>query len=336
MASSTLATIITKVRRLTRSPSTAQLSDADIIEYVNTFIAYDFPEHLRLFKLRQTYTIYTKPFQELLTVSDVVTDPMFNFDNLFITIHNPVYIDGYQVRLTQDPNEFYSYSPQNRFDQVITTGDGVTTNFAGVLTYQPVLRNYVTFSSIDSNFNGLVLQDYPFNAEFGNLVVPNQPVPVVLDPTNNINYITGQFTATFPVAPGPLQNITAHVLPFQPSRPTVMMYYQDQFTFRPVPDAVYPVQFEVYVRPAQLMQMNDVPQLEQWWQYIAYGAAKKVFEDRSDMDSVRQIMPEYKKQEMLVIRATIVQYTNDRVQTIYCDNLNQGVGAAYNWGQGGF
>lgn len=336
MASSTLSTIITKVRRITRSPSNQQLSDADITEYINTFIAYDFPEHLRLFNLRSTYTIYTKPYQELLTPNNIVNDPMFNFDNLYITVHNPVYIDGYQVRLSQDPNEFYSYNPQNRFDQTITTGDGVTLTYTGFLSQSPILRNYVTFSSIDANYNGMALQDVPFNAEFGNLVVPNTPPPVGLDPNNNINYITTQYTITFPAAPGPMQNVNAHVFPFAPGRPTVMMYYDGQFTFRPIPDDVYPVQFEVYVRPTQLLQAGDTPQLEQWWQYIAYGAAKKVFEDRSDMDSVAKIMPEYKKQEALVLRSTIVQYTNDRVSTIYCDNLNQGVGAAYNWGQGGF
>lgn len=64
MANSTLAAIQTKVRRLTRTPSTAQLSVADLNEYINTFILYDFPEHLRLFDLRTTFTFTTQPFQD--------------------------------------------------------------------------------------------------------------------------------------------------------------------------------------------------------------------------------------------------------------------------------
>ena len=40
-----LQTIRTKVRRLTRSLSPAQLTDAQIDEYINTFVLYDFPEH---------------------------------------------------------------------------------------------------------------------------------------------------------------------------------------------------------------------------------------------------------------------------------------------------
>jgi len=46
--SSTLETIKIKVRRLTRSPSEAQLSDADLNQYINTFLIYDLPEHLAL------------------------------------------------------------------------------------------------------------------------------------------------------------------------------------------------------------------------------------------------------------------------------------------------
>ena len=43
MANATLGAIRNKVRLLTHSPSTAQLADADIDQYVNTFILYDFP-----------------------------------------------------------------------------------------------------------------------------------------------------------------------------------------------------------------------------------------------------------------------------------------------------
>jgi hypothetical protein len=114
----------------------------------------------------------------------------------------------------------------------------------------------------------------------------------------------------------------------------MMLYFDDAFVLRPVPDKVYPVEFEVYRRPSELLAVNASPELEQWWQYIAYGAAKKIFEDQSDMDSVQQIMPEFKQQERLVLRRTIVQQTNERVATIYTDQL--GTGPRYNFGQDGF
>lgn len=61
MATATLEEIKKKVRRLTRSLSTSILSEADLEQYINTFVLYDFPEHLRLFNLESTFEFYTEP-----------------------------------------------------------------------------------------------------------------------------------------------------------------------------------------------------------------------------------------------------------------------------------
>jgi len=100
---------------------------------------------------------------------------------------------------------------------------------------------------------------------------------------------------------------------------------------RPVPIQVYRIQIEVYQRPVALLSAGQDPELEEYWQYIAYGAAKKVLEDRLDMDSVQMIMPEFKKQESLVQRRTIVQYTNERTGTIYTESGGLGNGG-FGWG----
>ena len=78
---------------------------------------------------------------------------------------------------------------------------------------------------------------------------------------------------------------------------------------------------EVYKRPDELLDTAQSPELSEWWQYIAYGCAKKVFEDRMDPESVQTIMPEFKKQEALINRRTIVQQTEQRTATIYTENV---------------
>ena len=103
-----------------------------------------------------------------------------------------------------------------------------------------------------------------------------------------------------------------------------MLFYDGVFTLNPIPDQVYKVNFEVYQRPSALLEESDIPQLSEWWQYIAYGAAKKVFEDRMEMDSVQMIMAEFKQQERLILRRTIVQNTNNRTPTIYTEQNTSG------------
>lgn len=359
MADSTLNAIRLKVRRLCKSPSEDLLPTAQIDEYVNTFILYDFPEHLRLFSLRQTFTFYTTAFIDTYsTVNAPNTSPLYQFKDLYISVHDPVYVAGFRALFTQSREQFYNIYPFINSEQLLATGGtNPVTNFTGTipgggvpflqssqLLTQPSLPNppttgvfsqsNVLFNSIDVNNNTLSMIDYPISVSIGNLRAPNSmpTSTTVQDPNNFVNYITGQYSVTFPTAPGNGENVNVQIIPYVPQRPMAVLYFNDAFVVRPVPDQSYQINMEVYARPTQLLQAGDVPYLQQWWQYIAYGAAKKVLEDRMDMDTVALITPEFKKQEALVLRTTIVQNTNERTATIYTEQTSL-FGGPWGWNQ---
>lgn len=319
---STLADIRTKVRRLTRTPSTAQLSVVQLDDYINTFVLYDFPEHLRLFTLRETLTFYTIPFVDTYpTLAVPATDPLSNFANRYITIHPPVYIGGRLSTLYQDREGFFSRFPLNQTEETVGNGDGVVTAFAGTLnaTAIPFLPGTVTIGSVDANGNALTLRDVQTGPRVGNLIIPDDATVVA----GTINYVTGVFTFDFNLVgyapPANGEDVIIAQRPYQEAWPHSILYFNNIFTLRPVPDKVYSVDVEMYLRPTELLTAGQSPELEQWWQYIAYGSAKKIFEDRMDMQSVQMIMAEFKQQERLVLRRTIVQQTNERVATIYTE-----------------
>lgn len=339
MADSSLVAIRTKVRRLTRSPSLAQITDAQIDEYINTFILYDFPEQLRLFSLRTLLTFYTQPGVDVYDTKvspTPATDPLFNFKNKYVAIHPPVYLAGIQGFFTQWRDVFYGYYPQ--------TNTIIDTNLRGNNNFGPfsitiinnnsgtpfILRENVNINCLDTLGNSMVMVDVPINNQVGNLTPANVPlVPpfdVAIDPNNNINYVTGAITVTFPNLTALNATIWFEGILYQPGKPLAMLYYDDKFTIRPVPDKTYAIQMEVDIRPTELLVANQSPQLEQWWQYIAYGASKKIFEDRQDLESVQMIMPEFKQQERFVLRTTIAQQANDRTVTIYTQGKNLGFG----------
>jgi hypothetical protein len=81
---------------------------------------------------------------------------------------------------------------------------------------------------------------------------------------------------------------------------------------------------EVDRQPTELLAANTSPDIEQWWQYIAYGAAKKILEDRMDMETVAKIAPEFKMQERLALRRTLVQNKSQRTPTIYTEQASLG------------
>lgn len=337
--SSTLQTIITKVRRLTRSPSTAQLSDDDIKQYINTFLIYDMPQHLRLFDLRTTLTFYTAPFIDTYDTNTVdPNDPLYDFKNKYISIHEPCYIAGYQQFYSQSREQFFGIYPKVNSIQKVAQGDGIQTNFSGTLpfgqsTTMPltgphILQNHVTITSVGPSGEKIAVNDVPGSTEFGAFVGD------IGGGANIIDYLTGFYDVTFNLAPAAGVAITAEFIPYQAALPQAVLFYQNKFILRPVPDQSYPVNLEAYVLPTVLIDANTAPDIQQWWQYIAYGASKKVFEDRMDTESVQQIMPEFKQQESLIIRKTIMLNTNERVATIYTEQTGGLTSGGFGWGSG--
>ena len=330
-ADSTLGAIRTKVRRLTYSASPAQLSDTDIDQYVNTFMIYDMPMHLRQWNLRTTFQWTCKPFVDTYSINPTdTTDQLYNFINNYNAVYMPLYIGGYQAYYTQSRQELYNMYPQVRALQMIGSGDGVTTFFSGTLQSIPVVQNDVLFDSVDVNNLACSIVDQPtaLNPTLGNLVSPTAPSVIL----GTINYVTGVFSFNFVTATATGQAVNAQTLPYVAARPQSMCFYDNTFILRPVPDQPYTINFEVDQLPTQLINSGDSTEVNQWWQYISYGAAKKVLEDRRDMDAVQQIMPEYENQQSLVERRTLEQASNQRSQTIY---VSQSI-ASGNWGGWGF
>lgn len=350
MATATLNDIKKKVRRITRSLSTNILSEADLEQYINTFVLYDFPEHLRMSALETTLSFYTKPYKDVYeTNTSTATDPLYNFKNKYITVHPPVYVAGNQAVFSESREEFFAQYPQVRNIQSIgTTGNGSATSYTGTVpvmqsnnTSNPtvILKNSVLFDSIDANYNGLSLIDEPVTESVGNLYAPNGTKPSfgdAVDPNNNINYITGVYTITFGAAPKSGNAINVQSVIVQPARPMSVLFYDNKFTVRPVPDQPYQITMNVFKQPTELLANGDNPDLNEWWEYIAFGAARKVFEDRMDVESIQMIQPMFKEQERLINRRTVVQQTSQRTPTIYTSKAADAYGAGFFNGGGQF
>lgn len=297
MADTDLQAIRLKVRRITKSPSPQQLSDAEIDEYVNTFLLYSFPEELRLQTLRTNYVFYTEPYIDT-----------YNFDvDNYVSVEPPVYVGGYECWYTMSQQEMYRIYPKVAFVTQVGTGDGVTTAFSFTLSAAPVLRNQVTFSAIDISNNGLRLSDDGTGLLTG-------------DGTGTINYVTGAVTLNFSIAPAASSAVNGETVPYNPSRPVTCLFFQNQFILRPVPDQVYKVEIMAYENPLELIASGQSPELKAWWELIAIGASMKIFTDRREIEQYQQYKPLYDEQLMYAVRRTIQQQTSQRSSTIYTEN----------------
>ena len=147
-----------------------------------------------------------------------------------------------------------------------------------------------------------------------------------------VNYITTQINLTLPVAPMPGTQLNIWASQYQVGRPYNLLFWNNEFTIRPVPDNVYLVEVEAYQTPVQFMNSTDNPQLNQWAQYLAYLAAAEILRDRQDMEGLQNIMEGLKRQEALVLERQAVEEIGQPNVTLF-NTTQQGYGGV-GWGIG--
>ena len=306
---STLGNIRTKVRRLTRNPSEAQLSTTEIDNYVNNFVLYNMPAQIKLSSLEKVLIFFTHPDVDVYETNNTdTTDPLYNFKNIYTNVLDPVYIAGRQADLYQTREEFYSIYPQISSRVSIGTGDGIVTDFTYTLEAYPILKNSVVVSTINTALVPVVVVDTG-EGDFTGAV----------NPLSSISYSTGQIYVSFTTAPADGEDVWVSYIPYTAGQPNSILFFDDKFVVRPVPDQSYKVEINAYKRPTEFISASptQVPELSEWWEYIALGASIKILQDRLDGEGVNMLIPMFKEQEILIGRRKIVQNAGKRTPTIY-------------------
>jgi len=348
-ANSTYAYIERKVRRLTASSSESSLRSVDIQEYVNNFYNQNFPNAIKVDQMRSVYTFYTQPYIDRYPV-DVNYNQGFRF---------PMYVDGVKGTFFKDRDQFFLMWPRWPTLSQPIAGDGTTQQFNFTIGSVPFFRGSVTLGGNDSTGAPIQVQD----DGKGNLqyVLPNPQISVPLQTTNpavggmynlntqnpglnnvtnigSVNYITGVFAIDFSLAPGGAvapaagEVMQLFVSQYQPARPYSLLFWNNEFTIRPVPKFVHKVEVEAYLTPVQFMLTTDHPILNQWVKYIAYGAAIDILTDRQDLSGLENLMPAFKEQEGLVLERQGTEEIGQRNTTIFSAS-QQGQGNYWgNWG----
>lgn len=312
-------------RRYARKLDESNASNSYIDQKINYFGLYILPELAPLLPLRKTLTFYTTPYIDTYKTNPTdTTSPLYDFKNRYVNVHPPVFFAGIEGFYYQDRETFYAAWPQlNAIAQLPIAGDGIQTTFTGVATSYPMLQNNVVFTSVNATGDALILVDYPKSPYIGNLGLVNQD-PGDPSPYGTINYITGQFTVTFNQPPGPSAPIYLENINYAPAKPFAMMFYDNTFTIRPVPDNTYVIQINVDALPTELLGDNENPDLKMWADVFALGAAQLMLRDEMDTETLQQIEPLFIKALDLVRRPTLRNSANMRTQSFYNRRYNNG------------
>lgn len=129
----TLGDILTYIRRIIKSPSSAQITDALLIDYVNRFWLMDVDARIQLFDLKTTYEFQTVPGVDRynMPLYDVQTEPGSQSIAMFPVYQGflgPAYINGIEVPFSTQRSDFFKIWPNVvQLAQVVAVGDGTDT-----------------------------------------------------------------------------------------------------------------------------------------------------------------------------------------------------------------
>lgn len=324
------------VRRMTARYTQQSMTTDQIHRYINLFYTLHFPEQFKNLKLTKPYVFLTTPnvdTYDFVYQAGLVNAPDGTPIPGNIQITPPVYCQGYALRYFQDKSTFYNRWPKLSVNQQVGTGNATSGPYTGTIPPFPFLRGQldiqgnvtesaVIISAIVNNPNS-VNSGFVFTAT--DVPQPNSAFPnigLLVDSQNatvgSVNYLTGVFSFTLNVGVLPADStIYASVVPYQASRPTDVLFYNQQIVFRPVPLQVFQVEFQISQQPTQLIAAGDAPELDEWYLFLCAGASKLIYTDFPDPDGMDYLMPIWQEQLQIAQRRSLRQMGSQRAATIF-------------------
>ena len=289
-----LTNIIAKVRAITGRPDDSQLTDQQIVDYINQYYQYVMPKELKPFWGYHYSSFFTIPYTDTYT-------PNANYQ----TFNPEVRCDGHWMEWYIDPDLFFQDYPITINKLVISEGDGVTATFAFQTSAYPIIAGSVYVDDGTGNTaqdNGL-----------GGFLAPY---------SGSIDYITGAGTVTFPASaiPPANNNVSVSWAPYITARPVGILYFNNTFTVRPIPQLVHRIVMQGITIPTALtvgdvepttsqpFVQGSVPYRIDMGPLIAYGASLEIFSNFNQMDQYQQYLPQYLRYKDISMQDTYEEH----------------------------
>lgn len=281
-----LAYIRQVTREVSGNMSPGLLSNAELDQEINNFLRLEFLNEVKVDPQEQFYEFNT-----------VIGQRDYSHPTEYINFEPYVTVDRQECYYYQDPNVFEAKTTESVNASNAFTGDGSTVAFSD--TFGP--QNVILAGSVIVNDSTETFTDDGLgvlSSDGGG--------------TGTVNYTTGAIAVSFGAAPSDGEAIWVSYIQLPRSRPTDMLFYENQFRFYPVPDNVYRVRMKGWKLPIALTSASQTPESQEWSLFIAYGAALRLLGRYGEMDKIAAVRALYEEQRTLVMRRTINQTINER------------------------
>ncbi len=281
----TLADIRAETRQLTGRLTSDDISTSELDKKINEFYTLTLPAELKLDKQLHKMEIITQANQQDYALPDPFTNPT-----------TPGFIDKLPIDWYQSPAWFLENSHQN-VSRKTSIGDGVQQTFAFTAGSFPLIPGSV-----------IVTDDAETFTDNGTTVLSGDN-----GGTGTVDYLTGDINVTFFSAPQNGRKIYFTYIHYKAGRPIQVLYFNETFTFFPIPDQAYRFECSAYAAVEPLVNATDRPPLAEWGPMIVYGTAIRIHTANAEWDAVQAVSSVYKRQLNLSMRRTHQNLLNERV-----------------------
>ncbi|MBE3139364.1 MAG: hypothetical protein IMZ53_02150 [Thermoplasmata archaeon] len=304
--------IRSKVRELIKQPDTTQISDSDINDKINDFYRNKF-----------SLDIESKLTKDVYTISLSSTDSgKYLIPESVLKINEPMKLNGADVILTQDREDFYESFPKDtgsafvisNLGSVLAIGTTTTKvansafyyEIAGYSYYKAASETVLSGSTIPQNKYGAVRLEIDADgtisiveaaANATGYATPGKAVEGLSNESSTkaaMGYVTVINTAgTF--IPGTTLLSAATVTDTYTDgfnstreRPTTFLSYDSYLYSGPKPKDWYELVFPYTKKPDELSSDSSVPLDVQWGSAISYGTASEILLADGDTDAANE------------------------------------------------
>lgn len=104
----------------------------------------------------------------------------------------------------------------------------------------------------------------------------------------------------------------------QPGQPTDILFFDNKFTLRTIPDGTYTIKILAYkINPNFINGSGNYDSTieiseDYWWRYIAYGAAIDWLSDFGQPERLQSVIPMFQKYKSLIANRSAIQLMTQR------------------------
>lgn len=298
----TVADVLQEVRVLIQFANQGNMPDSTLLQYLNRWWQISLPQSFTHFALKTSYSFMTTKGQ-----------PNYAFPiDLYLNVSGGVFCDGLLMQYYQDPNQFARMYNTNRNNTNLAVGDGTIGQYSGVVTSAPFIPGYV------DSF-GVIHPQVIFTAtsNVGDVLTVYDNGSGVLegDGSGTIDYQTGAYAILFsaPVADGSV--IYADTAYFTQGRPWAVLFFDNTFVLRSIPDRPYFISCSVYSIPTAFSATTDVIPINAYFDIMARGTALRIVSALKDVGQMQILTMMYKESMLDVQNITTRQRGNQRPST---------------------